>query len=83
MHFALWTHKVARQSFEVQVAWKAVRDGEGIKTFVNCEKLLYDDFLCCAVGVADDVDLAVGGFVDAYALQIVIAFDFLRRRTDF
>ena len=35
MHYALWTHEVARQSFEVYVAWKAVHDAKGIKTFVN------------------------------------------------
>ncbi len=30
------THEVARQSFEVYVAWKAVHDAKDIKTFANC-----------------------------------------------
>ena len=34
-----------------------------------------NDFLCRAVGVADDADLASLGIVDSNALQVVIAFD--------
>ena len=34
-----------------------------------------DDFLCRAVGVVDDADLAPLGIVEANALQVVIAFD--------
>ena len=34
-----------------------------------------NNFLCRAVGVADDTDLASLGIVDANALQVVIAFD--------
>ena len=34
-----------------------------------------NNYLCRAVGVADDADLAPLGIVDANALQIVITFD--------
>ena len=44
---------------------------------------LVNDFLRCAVFVADDVDLAAGGFVEANALQIVIAFNFFRGFVNF
>ena len=44
---------------------------------------LVNDFRRCAVGVADYVDLAAGGLVEAYALKIVIAFNFFRRRINF
>ena len=34
-----------------------------------------NNFLCRAVGVADDADLASLGIVEANAMQVVIAFD--------